>query len=395
MTFGRGASALALGCSALVCWAALCAAARPAHAQENDKVEASTAMYVRTDTDETTVLTPRLELGAPLTEETRLDLVYTVDVWTSASIDIRTSASIRTGDAAPARVTEQRDEIDVGVQHTLGDVILGGSYRYSVEHDYESHGGSLGGSLDFADKSANAALAVRAYFDTVGRAGAPDFEEKSTLLSARAALTQVIDRESLAQLVYEAGLQQGYLSSPYRFVRFAAADGPRESRCRESVTLCLPEVNPDSRLRHAIALSGRRALGEAFSLGASYRFYLDSWDMTSHTLGLDGALVPADDWLVSLGYRFYTQSSASHFKTFYVSAPMRPLEEAYTSDKELSALSSHRLQLEVMKRFELDELGSELSTVLLLAPTHFLYHEFLLLDTITALEVTLAVEVAL
>jgi len=372
----------------------LCGIAGSASAQET-KVQASSAMYVRTDTDETTVLTPRLELGAPITEETRIDLVYTVDVWTSASIDIRTSASVRPGDVEPTKVTEQRDEIDVGLQHTLGDVILGGSYRYSVEHDYESHGGSLGGSLDFADKSANVALAARAYFDTVGRAGAPDFEEKSTQLGVRAAFTQVVDRDTLVQLVYEPSLQQGYLSSPYRFVRFAAADGPLVSTCREPVTLCLPEVNPDSRLRHAIALSGRRALGDAFSVGAGYRFYLDSWDMTSHTLSLDGALMPSDDWLFSLGYRFYRQSSASHFESFYVSAAMKPLEEAYTSDKELSELSSHRLSLEVMKTFVLDELGSELSTVLLVAPTHFLYHEFLLLDSITAFEVTLAVEVAL
>jgi hypothetical protein len=388
---------MTLARSALLCASGvlLIALAAPVRAQEPGKVQASTAMYVRTDTDKTTVLTPRLELGAPVTEETRIDLVYTVDVWTSASIDIRTSASVRTGDIEPKKVTEQRDEIDVGLEHTLGDAILGGSYRYSVEHDYESHGGSLGGSLDIADKSANVALALRAYFDTVGRAGAPDFEEKSTLFSARLAFTQVIDQETLVQLVYEPGLQQGYLSSPYRFVRFAAADGPLVSTCRGPVTLCLPEANPDSRLRHAIALSGRRALGEALSFGASYRFYLDDWDMTSHTVSLDGALMPSDDWLFALGYRFYRQSSASHFKSFYVSAPMKPLEESFTSDKELSELSSHRVSLEVMKTFQLDELGSELSTVLLVAPTYFLYHEFLLLDSITALEVTFAVEVAL
>jgi hypothetical protein len=145
-------------------------------------------------------------------------------------------------------------------------------------------------------------------------------------------------------------------------------------------------------MRHAIALGARRALTEAVSLGASYRFYLDDWDMTSHTIGVEGALVPADSWLLSLGYRFYMQSSASHFKSFYTTMPF---PETYTSDKELSKLSSHRLELEVMKSFELDELGSELAAVLLVSPSHFIYDEFMLLDSISALEVTLALEVSL
>jgi hypothetical protein len=383
-------SLASLGCA--VWLAALSIVPSIAGAQEPGKVEASAATYVRTDTDRTTVVTPRLQLAAPITDETRIDLAYTVDVWTSASIDIRTSASIGEGSDAPQYVTEQRDEIDVALEHALGDVTLGGSYRYSVEHDYESNGGSIGGAYNFADNSATLALSLRAYFDDVGRAGAPSFAEKSTLYSARLAFTQVIDPEMLVQLVYEGGLSQGYLSSPYRYVRFASADSPLESRCVMSPTLCLPENNPDSRLRHALALSGRRALSDAISVGASYRFYLDSWDMTSHTIGVDGALAPEGGWLFSFGYRLYLQSSVSHFENFYV--PM-PLPESYTSDKELSALSSHRLELEVMKSFDLDELGSEFATVLLISPSYFSYDEFLLLDSITALEVTLALEVSL
>jgi hypothetical protein len=372
--------------------AAVLIVSSPLRAQEPGKVEASAATYVRTDTDRTTVVTPRLQLAAPITEETRVDLSYTVDVWTSASIDIRTSASIGVDSEAPQYVTEQRDEIDVALEHALGDVTLGASYRYSVEHDYESNGGSIGGAYNFADNSATLALSLRAYFDDIGRAGAPSFEENATLYSARLAFTQVIDPETLVQLVYEGGISQGYLSSPYRYVRFAPAGSEVESRCVRSLTLCLPENNPDSKLRHALALSGRRALSDALSAGASYRFYLDSWDMTSHTIGVDGTLAPEGGWLFSLGYRFYLQSSASHFENFYVAMP---LPESYTSDKELSSLSSHRLELEMMKSFQLDDLGSEFATVLLISPSYFSYDEFLLLESITALEVTLALEVSL
>lgn len=373
----------ALGCLVL---------ARSAAAQEAGKVSTSSSIYVRTDTDETTVVTPRIELAAPITDETHLDLTYSVDVWTSASVDIRTSASIGVDSDTPSKVTEQRDEIDVALEQVISDLTLGASYRYSVEHDYESNGGGLGAALNLADNSATIALSLRAYFDTIGRAGAPDFEQESTQYSARLAFTQVIDTKMLAQLIYELSVQDGYLSSPYRFVRFAPAGGPMVSTCVNPITLCLPESNPDSRMKHAIALSARRALTDDLSIGASYRFYLDSWELASHTIGVDGALIPSEGWLLSLGYRLYTQNSASHFKTFYVAMPF---PEHYTSDKELSSLTSHRLELEVAKTWELDELGSQLSTVLLVAPSYFLYHEFLLVDTISALEVTLGVEVAL
>ncbi|HMI90095.1 MAG TPA: hypothetical protein VK509_01975, partial [Polyangiales bacterium] len=102
---------------------ALCASlpAAAVRAQAANPTVAATALYVRTDSDETTVIAPRLHVAAPIEESTRLDLVYTVDVWSSASIDIRTSASRRLGaDNRPLEqqpVTEQRDEIDAGIEH--------------------------------------------------------------------------------------------------------------------------------------------------------------------------------------------------------------------------------------------------------------------------------------
>ena len=98
--------------------------------------DASTAVYVRSDSDQTTVITPRLRVGGNVSDTTRLDVSYSVDVWTSASIDIRTSAS--------KPITEQRDEINVKLGQEAGDLTLSGGYRHSNEPDYVSNGGSLG-----------------------------------------------------------------------------------------------------------------------------------------------------------------------------------------------------------------------------------------------------------
>jgi hypothetical protein len=364
---------------------------------------ASATVYIHTDSDKTTVITPRAHVSAPIGDATRVDLVYTTDVWSSASVDIRTSASkhLENGEYRDQkRVTEQRDEIDVSVSHAISDVTLGATYRYSIENDYESNGVTLGAAYDFADKNSTLALTARAYFDKVGRAGDPGFERDAKTLSARAAFTQIIDRHTLLQGVYELARLDGYLSSPYRFVRIANDAGQVPSTCQyasaimggDPVSMCLPERNPELRLRHAIGIEGRRALSTAFSLGVNYRFYIDDWGILSHTAAADVTWVPAEAWLLGLGYRFYTQSAADQYAPFY--SP-KPLPEFYTSDKELTQLSSHRVQLELMRVFTLDDLGSLLRTVLRVAPAYFIYDNFPLLDSMRVLEVTVSMEVVL
>lgn len=372
-----------------------------AAAQDVNKTTAAAATYVRVDSDHTTVVTPRLHVAAPLDEETQLDLVYSVDVWTSASVDIRTSAS-----RLPSRsqnetdlnnlqvrpVTEQRDEVDVALDHRIGDFDFGGSYRYSTENDYESHGGSLGVSVDLANKAARLAFTTRAYFDRVGRAGDPQFDRPANNLSARLAFTQVLDPDTFIDLTYEITRQAGYLSSPYRYVRFASSVDQLPRTCITPVWGCLPENNPNSRLRHAVAVSGRRAFGDAFSMGVGYRFYLDDWGIMSHTANIDVALTIAESWLLSLGYRFYQQGKADHYQSYYLSMP---LAAHYASDKKLSTLMTHHIDAELSRTWELDELGSQLRAILLASPAYFQYIDFPLLDHVQALEVTLAMQVRL
>jgi hypothetical protein len=351
--------------------------------------QAGAGVYVRTDSDRTTVITPRVRAAAPVGEATRVDVVYTVDVWTSASIDIRTSAS--------KAVTEQRDEIDASATHEQGDLTLTGGYRYSTEPDYESHGGSLGLAYDLADNSATLALNASATFDEVGRVGDPRFARDARVLSARASYTQVLDPETLVQAIYEYGLATGFLSSPYRYVGIGSADGG----CRlppdpiaawaigaSRLSHCLPERSPDERWRHAIALRGRRALGEAVSIGADYRFYIDGWELSSHTANVELAWSPAEDTVFGLRYRFYLQSAAAHYRPRF--ATLQQAGDHFTRDKELSPLSGHRLMLDFERGFRLDDLGHMLRAVLSVGPSIYLYTDFPPLDRITALEVTLA-----
>ncbi|NIS32934.1 MAG: DUF3570 domain-containing protein, partial [Actinobacteria bacterium] len=97
---------------------------------------------------------------------------YTADVWTSASIDIRTAATVP--------ITEQRDQIDVALGHELDDATLGASYYFSGENDYWSHGVGLSSSQELANGTTTFEESLRFSYDTVGRSGDDGFSRPLT-----------------------------------------------------------------------------------------------------------------------------------------------------------------------------------------------------------------------
>jgi hypothetical protein len=342
-----------------------------------DEVDA--ALYIRSDTDRTTVIAPRVRGQVAIEEATKLSAVYAVDVWTSASIDIMTSAS-------QVPVTEQRDEFNLAVDHELTDATLTLAYRYSVEPDYVSHGISGGFGWDFADNNATLALGLNASSDTVGHAGDPSFERDSGTAGGRLSFTQVLDPSTLAQVIYEVSRVGGYQVSPYRYVPIAGTGLCTSSVMSDGLSaVCVPETSPSSRLRHALALGVKRALGDDLSIDGSYRFYLDDWGVTSHTLRAELLYSIDAATLLAASYRLYLQSAADHYEPRY-GAP----QPFVTADKELSTMSSHRLGLELEHAWVTESSGT-LTASVSLGGLYYAYSNFLPLDSISALEVTTSV----
>lgn len=71
-----------------------------------------------------------------------------------------------------------------------------------------------------------------------------------------------------------------------------------------------------------------------------YRFYTDDWGLQAHTFNLETP-VKVTDWLtVSPFYRYNTQTAANYFAPY---ATHTGTEQFYTSDYDLSALSSNKI----------------------------------------------------
>lgn len=350
----------------------------PSLAAAEDKVSAS--LFVRNDTDRTTVITPDLSANVRLGDRTTVRAGYTVDIWTSASIDVRT--------AATRAIREQRDELNAGLAHELDDITLGADYRFSHEGDYVAHGGGLSLGYRLADGNATLGARLSAAQDVVSRSGDDDFERRLGTLGALLTFTQNLDPKSLVQLAYELTRREGYQASPYRFVG-VGGDG----RCQAS-PLCVPETHPTLRIRNALALRARRAFGERWSFGLDYRFYFDDWGVRGNTVLGTLGVVPSERSLVSLRYRFHHQGGAGFYAPFYLIDEDRA-PRFVTRDRELSPLFTHRLQVGFEQGLDLSDAGPELRLTVAVGGSTFKYLEFVGLDRVWALDVTLAAVVVL
>lgn len=335
----------------------------------------SSAVFVRTDSDQTLVVSPRAHVDRHVSEATSVDVSYAADVWTSASIDVRASATVP--------VTEQRDELDLGVHHAWQDAMLGASYRFSVENDYVSHGATLNGSLDLAQHNTTLAAAGYAFMDTVGRSGQPTFSRGLLTVGGRASLLQVLDAQTLVQATYELTRLNGYQSSPYRFVGI----GGTGIGCF-GATECLPEHMPGTRNRHAFAVLARRALGESFAAAAGYRLYIDSWQLLSHTLSAELSWMPGSQTRFVLGYRFYTQSGVYFYQPVYMQ--YRGSLGFTTRDREQSPMHDQRIGLEWVQSVPLADASTRLRFHTSAGLLAFHYDDFRGLLDVRAVELTCA-----
>jgi hypothetical protein len=339
-----------------------------AHA-EGQTVAASQALYVRADSDETTVVSPRTRAAAEL-DDLRAEATYAVDVWTGASVDVVS--------AATHAIEETRHEVELGGAYDAGPGRIDASYRYSYEPDYTSHGGVLGGEVDLAERATTLGLSLFGGRDAVGRSGDSAFARPLTTVGARFTFTQVLDPRTLAQVAWESTSVRGFQASPYRWVAIGG-----DGTCRGGAPWCLPESAPDERYRHSVAALARRALPRGVSVGGAYRFYLDSWGVVSHTLEPDVALTaPARGRLVAR-YRYYTQGEADFYRPRYFTLAGATYA---TRDRKLSAMRWHSIgvgyTLDVAVR------GGEVSLGLQVTGSRIDYLAFVGLESVEALDAT-------
>jgi len=299
------------------------------------EASAGGAVMVYSDSDNVTVISPRVS-GRQTVAELQVDVAAGVDLVTAASVDLVTAAS-------PKGFSEERWQVEARAgRQWAGGSALRGWYALSREPDFLSHQVGVGGGVELRDRHSLLGLGLVTDQSTVGHRYDPTYGRPRTGYSLQATWTEILGPETLFDLAYTAGRQQGMLASPYRFVRiYDPADGGQH---RSAVA----EAVPDARTRHGLVVGLRsRLLPRWFVLGQA-RGHSDDWGLLalSATLRMSFSLTP--QWTIDAEMRLHGQGRAAFYRSAYATWPQAPAWR--TADKELGPMRTWQGGLHVQWR---------------------------------------------
>ncbi len=136
--------------------------------------------------------------------------------------------------------------------------------------------------------------------------------------------SQVINSRMQGSVMVDLAGQTGYLGLPFHRVYFTDGTDTVENL-------------PSTRFKLPIGARLNYFLGDKIILRGYYRYYTDSWGITSQTASLEIPYKITPFFSVAPFYRYYTQSQSSYFAPYGVHQKTDPY---YTSNYALSGFSS-------------------------------------------------------
>jgi hypothetical protein len=310
-----------------------------------DRAEALLHVY---DGGGVTVSGPAFLVRKSLADKVSLSAQLHVDMVSSASIDVVTTAS-------PYR--ERRTALDLGLEHVVRDSTIKLGLGQSTEPDYRARSLALDVAQEVFGGMSTASLGFSRGADDVGKKGSAGYFDRATHWQYRLGLTQVLTPRWLATLNLEVIADDGYLGNPYRVARvFGAA---------------VPERDPRTRSARAVRVGARGELAGIGMLRAEYRYYWDTWAVRGHTLELGHGRQLGDAWIAEGALRLYRQQHA----LFY--SDNASVETLYVSrNRQLSSFSDLGLQIKLSRRLSRDAGKGQIWLNGAFEYKHFSYRDF-------------------
>ncbi len=260
---------------------------------------------------------------------------YYVDMVSSASIDVITTAS---------PYTEERTQWSMGMDYLRGNTTMRVNYTSSVESDFDANSYSISISQDMFGDLTTLTLTYGLGDDMVGRSDDDSFEAPLDRQIYGVGITQILTKNLITTLNIETLTEEGFLNNPYRSVRYLDS-GSALGYSYE------PELYPNTRTSNAVGLRARYFLPYRAALEAEYRYFIDTWDVESHTASLQ-YIHPWKDFTFTGKIRYYDQTGAHFYRDVF---PRAQATNFRGRDKELSDLTSTTLKLQAAYEFISDD----------------------------------------
>ena len=296
--------------------------------------ERADILYHRYEGDQVTVDGPSLLARKSIGKYTSVYANYYTDSVTSASIDVRTSGS---------EYTEDRTEYSFGADWLADNSTISAGYTNSEENDYSSNTYHFGISHTMFGELTTFSLGFSYGDDEVRKnqrdafgnyiGNDPNFgtngKEALERRNYRLGLTQILTKNLILNLGFEAVADEGYTQNPYRTARIdngAAIPGN------------VAEQYPKTRTSNAYAVRANYYLPYRAAIHSEFKYYTDTWGIKANTFKIGYVHPYRERWTFDVTYRYYDQDQADFYKDIYAQSDTNLLY--YGRDKELSTFTS-------------------------------------------------------
>ena len=290
-------------------------------------------LYFKYEGGGVTIDGPSVLVRKSIGEHVSVAANYYIDMVSSASVDVETSAS-------PYEDERTQSSLSMDFLHGKSTYSIG--YVNSDESDYKaktmfaavSHDmfGDLT-TISFSFKNGQNEVFQNVKIDDV-KQNNPNFNEglgfaEMESKSYSVSLSQIVTKNLILAGQFEVITDEGWLNSPYRSVRFFV--GP-EAQGQQ------PEVYPNTRSSNAASIRAKYFLPYRAAIDTMYRFYTDTWGIVGHT-GEIGYVHPLDrpfmggNWIFEGRARYYTQKAADFYADIF---PRADFSNFMARDKELA-----------------------------------------------------------
>lgn len=259
-----------------------------------------------------------LLLMAPVAEQWSIQATATVDSVSGASPQMWTLSG--------ASMHDKRRAADIALTRYFPLDTLTAGASLSDENDYTSKGLSLSGTHSSEDRNTTFTYGIGINEDHITSQGL-DKQKKS--LDLVLGLTRVLSPRDIAQVTLGHTRGHGFYTDPYKLADFRPGE--------KSQSTLLARWN-----HHFEATEG--------TLRLSYRYYVDTWDIHAHSLGLEYIQPLGSGWTLMPLARLHDQTAAAFFIEPAGGVSHRP---PYRSlDQRLSAFGARSIGLKASKELD-------------------------------------------
>jgi len=279
--------------------------------------DVSSMMIVNVDLD--SIKSLNIMAGADIYSSASTDMIDGMLNSSASSIDVRSYANVS---------YQQKD--------LKNNQTFGARAGFSVEYDYTSVNAGISYAKEWNDGNSEIALNAQAFIDqwqliypSELRSTVTAETDKRQSYNFQATYSQVLNTRMQMSISGEAIYMNGLLSTPFHRVVFSDQTTDIERL-------------PSTRLKIPIGVRLNYFPTDGLVIRSYYRYYYDDFGINAHTVSLETPIKVSEALTLYPFFRYHTQTASDYFAPKFDHAST---EEFYTSDHDLSALSSQKYGL--------------------------------------------------